>query len=299
MNTPNCNYCTDCDQVKPIKFGLIEDCPVVEQNHSHFLHKNFKLGHGKEFESQEEAADWLLKRDHPTICNLEQNKLLGGYFVPPYYFSAFPRIIEPENFAKLEDLVMKYKSTPDTENKIAYLDQLKNLAKRKERKTETNVVTDIDLDKCFHQLINAIHGDISESESYKSLKRYFHQNQEEALILHSHKFLVKAREDSPQYLKKSTYNKEKDFIIINLTKGYIAVIDVKYSLHPTSIKKGLDQIKSAKQSLKENLGIEVNQWTFMGFVIGMDNLEMIEVNFVSLIFDNDKNNKKTCYLVIK
>ena len=123
MNTvPKCNYNTD--QVKPIKFQFVENCPPIEQNHSPFLQKIYKLGHGREFQNHEEAADWLLKRDHQKISDLDQKpKSLGGYFVPPYYFSACPRIIQPENVAKLQDLVMKYKSTADTdtESKIAYL----------------------------------------------------------------------------------------------------------------------------------------------------------------------------------
>ena len=279
MNIQTCNYCEITDQLKPIKFGLIVNCPPIEQNPSSpFLQKIYKMGHGKKFISHEKAANWLLERDHQNISYLgKTHESLGGYFVPPYYFSACPRILEPENVTILEELVKKYKSTPDTENKVAYLEQLKNLVKRKGRKTETRKVDNIALDKCFNQLISALNGDITERKSFESLKNYFNQNQEDALILHSHKFLIPPRQDSPKHLKNCTYNKEKDFIIINLTKGYIAVIDVKYSLHSKSIKKGLEQIESAKHILKEILGIQASQWTFMGFVVGMKNNETVKV----------------------
>ena len=281
MNLPICNYCEIAGQVKPINFASIVNCPPIEQDHSSpFLQKIYKMGHGERFTSHEEAANWLLERDHKNISYLgKTHESLGGYFVPPYYFSACPRILEPENVTILEDLVKKYKSTPDTdtENKVAYLEQLKNLVKRKGRKSHTHKVDNIALDKCFNQLISALNGDISERKSFQSLKNYFDQNQEDALILHSHKFLIPPSQDSLEHLRNCTYNKEKDFIIINLTKGYIVVIDLKYSLHSKSIKKGLEQIESAKHSLKEILGIQASQWTFMGFVVGMKSNETVKV----------------------
>ena len=52
-----------------------------------------------------------------------------------------------------------------------------------------------------------VKGDIAESKVYRALKKYFTKTGDDVIIIHSHKFL-----------NKDT-NNEKDFIIVNLSKG--------------------------------------------------------------------------------
>ena len=54
-----------------------------------------------------------------------------------------------------------------------------------------------------------VKGDIAESKVYRALKKYFTKTGDDVIIIHSHKFLNK---------DKNT-NNEKDFIIVNLSKG--------------------------------------------------------------------------------
>ena len=58
--------------------------------------------------------------------------------------------------------------------------------------------------------LDRVKGDIAESKFYKALKNYFTKTGDDVLIVHSHKFL------------NNTSNKEKDFIILNLTKGEVS-----------------------------------------------------------------------------
>jgi hypothetical protein len=52
-----------------------------------------------------------------------------------------------------------------------------------------------------------VRGDIAERKAFYALKQYFTDTGDDVLIIHSHKFL------------QSGQNNEKDFIIINLSKG--------------------------------------------------------------------------------
>ena len=53
-----------------------------------------------------------------------------------------------------------------------------------------------------------VKGDIAESKVYRALKKYFTKTCDDVIIIHSHKFLNEKNE-----------NNEKDFIIVNLSKG--------------------------------------------------------------------------------
>ena len=52
-----------------------------------------------------------------------------------------------------------------------------------------------------------VRGDIAERKVYDALKEYFKMTEDDVLIVHSHKFL------------NNESNNEKDFIVINLSKG--------------------------------------------------------------------------------
>ena len=55
--------------------------------------------------------------------------------------------------------------------------------------------------------LDGVRGDIAEREVFYALKEYFKETGDDVLIIHSHKFL------------NQTGNNEKDFIIVNLSKG--------------------------------------------------------------------------------
>ena len=59
--------------------------------------------------------------------------------------------------------------------------------------------------------LDGVKGDIAERKMFYALKDYFKQTGDDVLIIHSHKFFSKST-------NKAT-NNEKDFIIVNLSKG--------------------------------------------------------------------------------
>ena len=66
---------------------------------------------------------------------------------------------------------------------------------------------------------------------------------DDVLFIHSHKFL-----------NTKGGAKETDFVICNLTHGYILVIEVKFTLTANSIDKASKQIKESMTKLKGILG---------------------------------------------
>ena len=62
---------------------------------------------------------------------------------------------------------------------------------------------------------DGVRGQLAEQIMFSALKSYYKKMKDDVIILHSHKFLKNAT--------------EKDFILINVTKGYIMVIEVKAS----------------------------------------------------------------------
>ena len=200
------------------------------------------------------------KMEHETSSSYNS---IGGIFVPPYFFSVCPRVMEPENMSKFEKLVKTFKESADDEEKTSLYEQLCSLVARKERKKLENFDTNIH--KIFDGLTRALNGDISERKVFDALKTYFNNCKEDALIIYSHKFNVN--------------NQENDFIIVNLTKGYIMIIDVKYVLHKASIEKGVKQVKKASYIIKQQIGKELSSWTFIGLVVGMQYHNEIKVIF--------------------
>ena len=68
-----------------------------------------------------------------------------------------------------------------------------------------------------HIASGQLRGDVAERKVFQALQEYFDKTKDACLVLHSHSFLYKQN------------FQEKDFVILNLTKGYVMVIEVKAS----------------------------------------------------------------------
>ena len=79
-------------------------------------------------------------------------------------------------------------------------------AAAKKQKVKKNYIAD-----------GTFYGDIAEMKVFKLLKSYLESTKDDCLVLHGHSFLY------------GNNYKEKDFIVLNLSKGYIMVIEVKAS----------------------------------------------------------------------
>ena len=79
-----------------------------------------------------------------------------------------------------------------------------------------------------------IKGVLVEKFVFNELKKYCGDSKDDVLIVHSHKFLG------------SSTTKEKDFIILNLSKGYIFIIEVKANANKFQFAK--KQLLDSKES---------------------------------------------------
>ena len=67
---------------------------------------------------------------------------------------------------------------------------------------------------------DGVKGDIAESKMFYGLENYFKGTGDDVIIIHSHKFLP---------TKNKSSNNEKDFIIINLSKGKLHIYHLEHS----------------------------------------------------------------------
>ena len=102
---------------------------------------------------------------------------------------------------------------------------------------------------------NNVRGDMLEKEFYDAIKSYFEDCNENVLVIHSHKLLG----------LKSNSGKEKDFLIVNLSYGYILNIEVKCSASGSNLAKALEQMSSTKKELEIWFDL-VGRWKFYGAI---------------------------------
>lgn len=100
-----------------------------------------------------------------------------------------------------------------------------------------------------------VRGDLLEKQFYESIKSYVENQNENVLVIHSHKLLG----------LKSNTQKEKDFIVVNLSFGYILNIEVKLTGSGSNIRFALDQISSTKKELENWFGL-AGRWKFYGAI---------------------------------
>ena len=109
--------------------------------------------------------------------------------------------------------------------------------------------------KKLKSTIPNVHGDILEKEFYEAIKTYVQHHNEDVLVIHSHKLLSLDEKG----------HKEKDFLLINLSFGYILNIEVKWSASGSNLIKALDQICSTKEEFEKWFGL-AGKWKFYGAI---------------------------------
>ena len=93
-------------------------------------------------------------------------------------------------------------------------------------------------DKGTHK--DMLKGQIAEKIMFEELKKHFEKTQDNVIIFHSHKFL------------ENDSNIEKDFIVVNLDKGYVLIIEVKS--RDFRYQKSVKQMFHAKAKIEEVFG---------------------------------------------
>ena len=108
-------------------------------------------------------------------------------------------------------------------------------------------------------------GEELEKTVYESLKTYFHNHQEQKVfIIHGYEIM-----DMDLSAKSTTAisHWEKDFIIINLTYGYVMNIEAKTTLNAKSLKNVKEQLEGTKKLLEKWFGADLNPgWVFISAV---------------------------------
>ena len=98
---------------------------------------------------------------------------------------------------------------------------------------------------------DGVKGQIAERAMFVALKDHFKKSKDDVLVLHSHKFLDKT-------------STEKDFIVVNVTKGYLMVIEVKANI--SKYQKAKKQLFDSKERIEEICHIlgPTTKWLFVG-----------------------------------
>ena len=110
-----------------------------------------------------------------------------------------------------------------------------------------------------------------EKNVFTGLKEYFDTySDQEVLVLHGYEVMdldSLERRDRFGKLKRSAQKEEKDFIVINLTYGYILTIEAKSTLDSKSIKKAKKQLENTKNLMKKWFGADLKkEWLFFSAI---------------------------------
>ena len=112
--------------------------------------------------------------------------------------------------------------------------------------------------------LKSIEGEKLEKNVYDTLKSYFksHSDQE-VLVLHG--FEIADLDKLPDH--KDIAHWEKDFLIINVTYGYILNIEAKSSLNGKSLTKAKEQLENTKRILEKWFGADLTEgWKFISAI---------------------------------
>ena len=199
-------------------------------------------------EQTQAAIDFLFARDHSVFLQLLEGKITIGefdpIFVPPVFFSQAPDVLNPDEFST------RRKNAQGSDQGL--LQRITYQFSRMANALKWTIINGIPLPRDYISA-GTLQGDVAERNVFKALQEYFDEVKDACLILHSHSFL---------------YNqnfKEKDFIILNLTKGYIMVIEVKASFK--YFAKAKVQLKDSKERVQavfnsvENMS---DEWQYIG-----------------------------------
>ena len=116
-----------------------------------------------------------------------------------------------------------------------------------------------------------ITGELLEKNVFSGLKDYFDAHTDQVvLVLHGYEVMdldSLERKDRFGKLRRHIRKEEKDFIVINLTYGYILTIEAKTTLDSKSIEKAQEQLENTKKLLKKWFGADLKQeWMFFSAI---------------------------------
>ena len=110
----------------------------------------------------------------------------------------------------------------------------------------------------LRKLTIGVKKEIPEMAVCDGIDDYFSKLNEDVFIVYNQDL---AHKDRPGF-------SEKDAIVVNLTRGYILVIEAKWHLSASQIKKGVDQLKDAVKTICQSVPILKQKWTLLKVLYG-------------------------------
>ena len=251
MDQVESTACVFCNNVG---VGLSELKPVQSPLISSSIHsrrrKNvlFNLGNGYCTTDEEEAKDYILGREFPQILKLKgiksneefSQECIGVNKMPNLNLSEIPHIVNYTDYQR--------------KTRERGLFSAMNLTQsQKHYRTPENQ---------HRETVNMIKKEVSEAEVFHGIDEYFQLKNESVIIFTN----IEVNDE-----------KEKDAVIVNLTRGYILLVEVKNFLTDrkytnqkySSIQKGVKQLNEAHQTLKRICNLK-NEWMVIKMLFGMD-----------------------------
>ena len=178
----------------------------------------------------------LLPRNYPEVIDFDGSERLS-IFIPEWYLTKSVKYVEPSRGPQLQEHA---KNVADmTPERRRYFEDLKKFYMSGQR---TN------------------RGELPEQNLYVALQAYFKENNESVAVFHGIDILK-------MNLDKFKVN-EKDFVIINVLRRCILVIEVKSTLGAgNSIEKSIHQLNEAKEDLEAWFATEgLEHWRFIPLI---------------------------------
>ena len=213
------------------------------------------MAHGKHVsfdpEDVQKAIDFLFERDHIVFLHLLNGDIniedFGPVFVPLVFYSQVPDVLIPDEFPMRRRQAVS-NSFSNFIPRVSY--QLSSIASR----LKWTIFNRFPLPR-DHVSTGTLPGDVAERKVFSALSEYFNQTKDASLIIHSHSFLYDQN------------FKEKDFIILNLTKGYVMVIEVKATYKSSYFAKAKEQLRDSKERMQavfNSVANMSNDWLHVG-----------------------------------
>ena len=186
-----------------------------------------------------EVTEYLFQRDIKELYDLDESSEKVQFFVPDFFLTKASNNLMPgQEKKRLLEINSHLEENPDDVHLFEMTQQTINSAQRKYR------------------------GDRPEMELFEALKDYFSKRDEICIVFNGHN-LYNIDITMPG---KQTYNLvEKDFIIVNLTRRYIMVIEVKNTYGAgNSVEKADKQLRDTMESIKAYFGADLDEsWSYI------------------------------------
>ena len=187
--------------------------PYLISANNQGIFPEFCIANGVTVRDEESAKQQLMERDHPAIIRLK--------YVPYEKGNIGTLMFPPAFLTKM----------PGVLNEFEFNTRRQAFIQTQGEDTEEAIPD--------YEQRGDWSGELTERELFFGLKSFYEQSGDDVVILHSHFFLW--NDNTP----------EKDFIVLNLTKGMIMVIEAKQHTKQQKLEKGLKQIEDARKRIEK------------------------------------------------